>query len=192
MNTKGRQLRRIVADYRESGQAWPATTDSIASWAIQTGRWSEHRRAARRQCAREIGRALREEYYTDSKGRRVRAKHAATKKRGDEQIALWDDIRTAPREHLEVSFQQRRERIVGDCRQLRTDADSYNDAHPEQDAIQLVFDFRQDLAELEALGRLTRPGPHPVSPSPTERVPRGGLSPSVDRDSTSLPAPYPH
>jgi hypothetical protein len=51
---------------------------------------------------------------------------------------------------MQIAFQQRRQGIVGDCRQLKTDADSYSEAHPEQPPIQPVFDFTMDLAELEA------------------------------------------
>jgi hypothetical protein len=28
---------------------------------------------------------------------------------------------------MEIAFQQRRQQILGDCRQLKTDVDSYND-----------------------------------------------------------------
>jgi hypothetical protein len=51
-----------------------------------------------------------------------------------------------------MSFQQRRQGIVGDCRQLKIDADSYNSAHPGEPPIQMIFDFDMDLAELEAAG----------------------------------------
>ena len=63
---------------------------------------------------------------------------------------VWDDIRTASRDHMRLSFQHRRKGIVGDCRQMKVDVDSYNDAHPEAQPIQIVFDFTMDLAELEA------------------------------------------
>lgn len=67
---------------------------------------------------------MREEYITDRRGRRVRAKHPVRTRRGGEQITLWDDIRTAARPHMEMAFQQRRNQIVGECRQLKTDVDS--------------------------------------------------------------------
>jgi hypothetical protein len=40
--------------------------------------------------------------------------------------------------------------IVGDCRQMKVDVDSYSAAHPEAEPIQIVFDFTMDLAKLEA------------------------------------------
>ena len=93
---------------------------------------------------------MRNEHFTDAKGRRVRAKHSVKSRRGDQNFSLWDDIRTADRAHMETSFAQRREQIVGDCRQLKTDVDSYNDAHVDDVSIQLVLDFTMDVAELEA------------------------------------------
>lgn len=51
---------------------------------------------------------------------------------------------------MQISFQNRRRGIVGDCRQMKVDVDSYNDAHPDAEPIQIVFDFTMDLAELEA------------------------------------------
>ena len=91
-----------------------------------------------------------EMYYTDSKGRRVRLLHPATFKRQGVLFTEWDDIRTASREHMQITFQQRRRAIVGDCRQLKTDMDSYNDAHATAKPIQISFDFNMDLAEIEA------------------------------------------
>ena len=93
---------------------------------------------------------MREEYITDAMGRRVRVKHPATVRRGSEQLVLWDDLRTATREHMKLSFQQRRQQIVGDCRQLKIDIDSYNDRYASIEPIQMIFDFTRDLAEIEA------------------------------------------
>ena len=87
---------------------------------------------------------------TDRKGRRVRVKHPVVTRKGAEQTVLWDDLRTAPRKHMEVAFAQRRNQIVGDCRQLKTDVDSFNDLRPSESPIQIVFNFTNDLAELEA------------------------------------------
>lgn len=142
----------VVSKYRLAGNPWPARSIVIAQWAIDSGLWKAHQNAAVKQCAREISRSMREEYYTDTKGRRVRAKHPVIRKVGNEQYVLWDDHRTAPRNHMELSLRQRRERIVGDCRQLNIDAESYCDAHPDQDRIQIVFNFVNDLLELEAEG----------------------------------------
>jgi hypothetical protein len=48
---------------------------------------------------------------------------------------------------MELAFRQRRIQIVGDCRQLKRDVDSYNDANPKLPEIPMLFDFTDDLDE---------------------------------------------
>jgi len=94
---------------------------------------------------------MREDYITDPQGRRVRAKHAARFEEGGRQKTLWADITTASRNHMAVALQQRRQQVVGDCWQLKMDVDSYNDNKSPGDPIQMIFDFTDDLAEMEAV-----------------------------------------
>ena len=141
------QLQRIVSDYRVSGQPWPATAHEMAAWAIDSGMWRPHHSAMLRKCAEELSDAIREEYLTDPQGRRVRSKHMARYGDGPTQVPLWEDIRTASHEHMAIAFQQRRQQILGDCRQLRTDLDSYNDNYNTAAPLQMVFDFTDDLVE---------------------------------------------
>jgi hypothetical protein len=150
VTTYVKQMQKIVEEYRLSDNAWPASAKTMADWAIATGRWVLPAAAVRRRCADDIASAMREEYMTDPKGRRVRLLHPAPLLGGVTKEMIWDDIRTAPRQHMQVSFQHRRQGIVGDCRQMKVDVDSYNDAHNDAEPIQIVFDFTMDLAELEA------------------------------------------
>jgi hypothetical protein len=149
MSDYSKQLQRIVADYQKSGQSWPARAADIARWAIRNRKFDLRTPTLEKICAREISQAMREEYITDSKGRRVRAKHPAKANRDGEQMMLWDDIRTASRSHMEMSFQLRRNHIVAECRQVKSDVDSYNDAHPGEQPIQMIMDFTEDVEELE-------------------------------------------
>ena len=152
MATYIKQMQKIVEQYRASGEPWPAASKTIAAWAISTGRWELPKSAAIDKCAEDVAAAMREEYFVDKKGRRVRLLHPATKRVGKEQLVLWDDIRTAPREHMQLSFQQKRKGIVADCYRLKVDVDSYNDSRPSDEPIQISFDFNMDLAEIEAAG----------------------------------------
>lgn len=145
------KLQTLVGQYRKTGNKWPATTKEIAAWLIERQLWEPSRGIVLSRCAEEISRALRDEYITDPQGRRVRAKHAARLSKGPRQEVLWDDYRIATRKHMKISFNQRREQIVGDCRQLKTDVDSYNDNANEGAPIQLVLDFTLDVEEIEAL-----------------------------------------
>ncbi|UGQ46238.1 hypothetical protein [Massilia endophytica] len=152
MATKNERLQQLVQLYQEAGQKWPATTREVASWAIRVGKWAPHPSAVVSQCAEELSRALRDEYVRDAQGRRVRTKHAATYVEGTEQLVLWDDIRTASPQHMQLAFQQRRQQILGDCKQLKNDVDSYNENRQPQVPVQVVFDFTYDLEE-SALAR---------------------------------------
>jgi hypothetical protein len=151
MSEYTRQLQTIVKDYRQSGQPWPASSADIARWALRNNRYYIAIPAIERVVRRDISQAMREEYITDFKGRRVRAKHPAKAERNGEAIMLWDDIRTAPRSHMEMAFSHRRNHIVGECHQIKVDVDSYNDSHPKERPIQMVLDFTQDVEELEEL-----------------------------------------
>lgn len=70
---------------------------------------------------------------------------------GEEAYLATYDIRTAGRQHMQIAFQQRRQQIVGDCRQLKADVDSYNENKNDGKPIRIIFDFTLELVELEAL-----------------------------------------
>lgn len=148
------QLQKIVEHYRDAGLPWPATTREIARWAIKNNEWQAEESSIVRMCADDLSSAMRQEFHTDEKGRRVRTKHAAkfTRKGGDgseRQMTFWHDMRTAPREFMERAFSQRRSQIVGDCVQLKNDVDSFNETRCPGNPIQMVFDFNEDLAEMD-------------------------------------------
>ena len=151
MSDYKKQLQRIVKEYRQSGQEWPASSADIARWALRNKKYDLRTPTIERVVRRELAQAMREEYITDSKGRRVRAKHPARVKRNGEQITIWDDIRTASHTHMEMAFANRRNHIVAECRQFKADVDSYNDAHPKEIPIQMVLDFTRDVNELEGV-----------------------------------------
>ncbi|MCY4417931.1 MAG: hypothetical protein OXE87_16720 [Chloroflexi bacterium] len=147
--TYSEQLRRHIGRYREEGNSWPATTRDMAVWLIGNNLWEESSESVIRRCAADLATAMREEYTTDPQGRSVRTKHAARLE--GEQAPLWADIHDASPDHMRVALQQRRQQIVGDCKQLKTDMDSYNDNYNTDRHIQLSFDFTRDLEELEAM-----------------------------------------
>ena len=122
----------------------------MAEWAIQHKEWVPPRGSLVKLCADPLSRAMSEEYITDAQGRRVRAKHVVRTQQGGKQLYLWDDIRTADHAHMEeVAFQQRWYQIVADCLQLKNDVDSYNENRQPASPIQMIFDFTDDLTELE-------------------------------------------
>ena len=143
-------MQRLVEQYREADQPWPTTARRIAAWAIENGLWKPHPSKIHTLCTEQISKAMREEYYIDPQGRKVRTKHVALLNEGDEQRHIWEDIRSKNRDHMAVAFQQRRNLIVDDCQQLKTDGDSFNENSCPDNPIPMSFDFTDDLAEIEA------------------------------------------
>lgn len=150
MATYNEQMQQIWQIYEKAGEPLPASSRDVAAWAIRNGLWHPQPADVIAQCAEDLARALREEYHTDARGRRVRSRHAVRVTQGGKQLTLWADMRTALRPHMELAFAQRRQQIVGDCVQLKRDVDSYNEAHPEQLPLPLIIDFTEDAAEADA------------------------------------------
>ncbi len=145
------QVREFCDEYMGEHAGEPVSAREIAAWAIDRRRWAPGRSQMIDQCADMIARALREDYFTDRDGRRARAKHAVTVTRGSSQLHLWIDMRRTTRALMELSFQQRRQQILGDCRQLSTDVECYNVNFNRGERIQLELNFDLDLAEERAL-----------------------------------------
>jgi hypothetical protein len=149
MATYNEQMQSLANQYMQQTGRVEMTARELAVWAITNNLWEPQPSVLVRQCADEFARALRDEFITDPQGRRVRLKHMALVERGGEQMPLWQDMRTGTRKHMEAAFQQRRKSIVGDCKQLRADVDSCNENFNSGDAIQIVFDFTEDLEEAD-------------------------------------------
>jgi hypothetical protein len=121
----------------------------LAGWAYKKGLHKPNAKTIIDVIAADIAQVFREEYRFDENGRRYRAKHAALTKMGNKSLSLWGDIDdpNAPHDHFVRSFGQRRQQIVGDCFQLKTDADVYNDVRKPGDPIQIILDFTLDVEE---------------------------------------------
>ena len=118
---KAEYMQKVVAKYRAAGQAWPTSAMRIAEWAIAQNLWEPRPRSLVKQCAHEFANAMREEYYTDPQGRRVRTKHALRDEHDDKQRLLWVDIFEASPSQMQAALQLRRHQIVGDGKQLKND-----------------------------------------------------------------------
>lgn len=150
MATYTEKLQKIWREYESVGNTGPVTAREVARWAIREGLWKPQPASIERRCAEDLARAAREEYRTDIYGRRYRARHSARIEKDGKQLSFWADIDKAPRRHMELAFSQRRRQIVGDCHQLKIDVDHYNGKNEENLPIQMVFDFTEDLEEIEA------------------------------------------
>lgn len=127
------------------------STPLVANWAIQNGHYKPDPIDEIARLSSKLSRALRGTYFIDPQGRRVRMMHAVSSRRGQTRMPFWFDLRSAPREKMLQSLQQRREQNLADNLQLKQDQDSFNQNYNQEEPIQLVFDYSKDLLEAELL-----------------------------------------
>lgn len=85
MSAYNRRLVALFERYKlETGQT-EVSSRTVARWVIANGDWKQHPNEPERQCARDISRALGEEYITDPQGRRPRLHHVAIVERNGRQ-----------------------------------------------------------------------------------------------------------
>ncbi|QDT96279.1 hypothetical protein [Gimesia aquarii] len=148
-NTFLEKMQKYTDEFFEETGKTTVTTKELAVWAITTNRWEPPMDLVVKKCQEDFARAMREQHINNERGQPVRVKHVARIRSGDQQLYLWGDIRNMPQEHMEISFQQRREQIVGECKQLKRDVDFYNEQNIGAEKYQMVFDFREDIEEGE-------------------------------------------
>lgn len=145
--TQSEHLQGIWQQYECEHNHVPASGRAVAEWGVSRGLINLPTIDPLDVLAGQVSRALREEYGTDPKGRRFRQNHAIRVSKDGVQFAMWGRMDFASHSHMEMAFTQRREQIVGDCYQLKTDVDVYNDKNSNQSPIQLELDFTEDVAE---------------------------------------------
>jgi hypothetical protein len=149
MGTRKELLQKLWKRYEEEHDRLPASARDVVIWAVEQELLELPDIDPYDILADQMANALREEYATDSYGRRYRVNHAVRVTRHGVQTTFWAIMGFAPREHIQKAFTQRRNQIIGDCFQLKVDVDVYNDLNQDQPQIQLVLDFSDDVAERE-------------------------------------------
>lgn len=147
MATYNEQLQNIWHAFEHEHGYMPASAREAVKWGAARGMIEVPAPDPYDKLAEDMARALREEYGTDSMGRRYRKNHAVRVTKGGVQHTMWAIMGNAPRSHMHKAFIQRREQIVGDCVQLATDVEVYNDLNKDQQPIQMLLDFRDDVEE---------------------------------------------
>jgi hypothetical protein len=150
--TKQERLQKAWHHYDDGREHLPSSAREACEWAVAEGLLQLPDVDPYDVLAGEMAQALRSEYGTDEIGRRYRVNHAVRVTKAGVQYTFWAAMGFAPHDHMEKAFAQRRESIVGDCVQLKTDIDVYNTMTGGKYAqIQLVLDFSEDVAEREAI-----------------------------------------
>jgi hypothetical protein len=152
MSTKNERLQRIWHHYEANKNHQPTSSREAVEWAVKEGLLEIPEIDPYDVLAGQMSNALRDEYRTDNKGRRYRVNHAVRVTSAGAQQTFWGVMGFASHDHMERAFTQRREQIVGDNLQLKTDVDVYNDMNRgNRPAIQLVLDYTDDVAERETM-----------------------------------------
>lgn len=153
MATYNEQLQRIWHAYKKQHGIEPSTLRSAVQWGVTQGMIAIPDADPLGKLVEDMSAALREEYATDSEGRRYRVNHAVRVTKGGVQYTFWAIMKDASRDHMQKAFIQRRGQIVGDCVQLATDVEAYNSMNADKPAIQMVLDFKDDVEERRYWGK---------------------------------------
>ena len=145
--TKTEELQNLWKRYEEEHAHEPTGTRPVVDWAVSKGLLELPPVDPRDVLASQMSRALRAETAVDEHGREYRLNHAVKITKDGVQTTMWAMMAFAGHSHMEKAITQRREQIVGDCLQLRTDVDAYNDMNPGRPEIQLELNFTEDVAE---------------------------------------------
>src|ERR1035437_4685431 len=150
MLTKTEKLQSAWHSYEGRCNHLPTSARQAVEWAVAEGLLELPSIDPYDVLAGEMAQALRGEYATDDEGRRYRVNHAVRVTKGGVQYTFWAMMGCASHSHMERAFSQRREQIISDCVQLKTDVDVYNTlSRGRSSPIQLILDFTDDVAERE-------------------------------------------
>lgn len=155
MSSRNETMQKIWHQYDANREHRPSSPKQAVAWAVRDGLLETPEIDPLDILADQMSQALREEYKIAEDGRRYRVNHAVRITRNGVQYTFWGVMGHAPHAHMEKAFGQRRELVVNDNFQLKTDVDVYNTqfrgSNPE---IQLVLDYTEDVAEREVNERL--------------------------------------
>ncbi len=152
MATKNEKLQQVWHRYDNDHKHLPTSARQAAEWAVSEGLLDLPEIDPYDVLAGEMAQALRSEIHTDEHGRRYRVNHAVRVTKSGVQHTFWGMLGYAPHSHMEKAFFQRREQVIGDLVQLKTDIEVYNDLNVGKNPrIQLVLDFTDDVAERQQL-----------------------------------------
>jgi hypothetical protein len=153
--TKTELLQQIWHRYDTNHKHKPTSAREAVEWAVADGLLELPEVDPYDVLAGQMSHALREEYDTYTDGQRYRVNHAVRVTKGGVQYTFWAMMGFAPHEHMEIAFAQRRDQIIGDNLQLKTDVDVYNELNKgKRSSIQLVLDYTEDVAERQELQKM--------------------------------------
>jgi hypothetical protein len=152
MSSKSERLRNAWHRFDEDHKHKPTSTRQAVEWAVSARLLELPEVDPYDVLAGQMAQALRDEVAVDRKGRRYRVNHAVRITKGGVQHTFWAVMGFATHEHMEKTFAQRREQIIGDCYHLKVDVDVYNELQAGKNVtVQMILDFSDDVAEREQM-----------------------------------------
>jgi hypothetical protein len=150
MTSKRERLQSVWHRYDRERAHKPSGTREAVEWAVTEGLLELPEVDPYEILAGNMAQALNGETAMDRKGRKYRVNHAVRVTKTGVQHTFWAVMGFATHDHMEKSFGQRREQIIGDCYRLKVDVDAYNDLNEDKTKyVQMVLDFTDDVAERE-------------------------------------------
>src|SRR5438552_19083801 len=104
MATKTEVLQQIWHNYDANHEHKPSSAREAVQWAVDEGLLELPEIDPYDILAGQMSQALREEYGTDSQGRRYRLNHAVRVTKSGVQYTFWAAMGFAPHEHMERAF----------------------------------------------------------------------------------------
>ena len=147
--TENEQFQQLWKRYESDNDYKPSSAREVVDWAVDEGLLELPKLDPKDALANKMARALRQEQAVDENGRHYRVNHAVRITKDGVQHTFWGIMGFATHEHMERSFTQRREQIIGDCFHLKIDVDVYNVKNSSAEQIPLELDFTEDVAERE-------------------------------------------
>jgi hypothetical protein len=141
---------QIWKKYQDEVSPEPIDLREVGAWARSKGLWAPRPIDVDASFARDMADVLREQVRTDKDGRQYRAFIPARDK-GKDGLPLfkWADIDVAPRTHVEKGIQGERRSIANDCFALAMKVEHWNAVHPDDEPLQAVFNFEEDIIEMK-------------------------------------------
>ena len=133
----------------------PTSMRQAAEWAVADGLLELPEVDPYDVLAEKMSNVVRAETKTDPLGRRYRVNHAVRVTRSGVQYTFWGVMGFTPIGHMHKSFAWRRNQIVDDSFQLKTDVDVFNDlVEDKRHQFQLILNFTDDVVEREEIERI--------------------------------------
>jgi hypothetical protein len=155
MASMNERMQKAWHKYDSKNDHKPTTMRQAAEWAVTDGLLELPEVDRYDVLAEKMSNAVRSETRTDRLGRRYRVNHAVRVTKSGVQYTFWGTLGFTPVTHMHKSLGQRRNMVIDDLFQLKTDTDVFNDTVDEKrQQFELELNFTNDIAEREEIERM--------------------------------------